>query len=123
MSDFHQKINNINSRYQTVVEEEPESRRNRPARRDKAAISSRGNNIAETVLTVLAYIVLVVGIIVSLVIGIGALVTDGDSGKGWLFMFGGILLTLVMWASIMITVNISVNLRQIKQYLRDRDED
>ena len=86
----------------------------------RASESKVGDNIAESVLATVAYIFLILGILSSIGWGIWrASGYHGSVGGGLLIFIGGTILSLIMWALMMITVNISNNVRQIKHDLRD----
>lgn len=83
--------------------------------------STVGDNLAETILAFIAYAILILGVIVSVIAG-GLLITDNyewDNKIGWAILIGGTFLSMVTWASLMILVNISNNIRQIKHERRN----
>lgn len=85
--------------------------------------STIGDNAAETVLSIVAYTILVVGILAS--IGAGAEIgshsyTGDEAGLAIAIAIGGSILSIIVWAGCMITVNISNNLRQIKRILNNK---
>lgn len=83
--------------------------------------SKIGDNIAEKVLAIVAYIILFGGIIFSIIAGVELLNNPYvDKWLGLIYLIGGCIASLIIWASLMVTVNISNNLRQIKHELRER---
>lgn len=83
--------------------------------------SSIGDNPAEAILSFIAYGILILGILVSLICG-GLLIIDNykwDNIVGWAILIGGLILSLIVWASLMILINISNNVRQIKYEIRN----
>lgn len=84
--------------------------------------SSVGDNMAESVLAFIAYAILIVGIIFSILIG-WLLVTDDyewDNKIGKIILIVGPIASVIIWATAMIIVNISNNVRQIKRELRKK---
>lgn len=82
--------------------------------------STVGDNLAETILAFIAYTILILGVIVSIISG-GLLIIynyEWDNKIGWAILIGGTFLSIVTWASLMILVNISNNIRQIKHERR-----
>lgn len=104
------------------INPQPEEFSNRPARR-----SSTGDNIAESVLRVLAYLVLIFGSLLSIGFGIsiGSIpyspFGSGSAALGILAAIIGIIFSVVIWASLMVTVNISTNIRAIKHEMFRRN--
>lgn len=84
--------------------------------------SSVGDNIAEAILAFIAYAILILGILVTVVIGAFFLFDDyeWDNVIGLIILITGIPASLITWASLMILINISNNVRQIKHELQDR---
>lgn len=120
MDEYSNKEDYQRSRYFNTVSEN-----SGPAQHDndrpESGITSRGDNVAETVLSIVAYVVLVVGIIIS--IGVGYTIGSGYFGKpllGFVYFVVGTILSFILWAGLMVTVNISINIRQIKHELRNR---
>lgn len=88
------------------------------------SISSVGDNAAEAVLSFIAYTILVLGIAFSVLIG-WLLMMDNNSWDnkiGTFILFCGPIFSIITWASCMILINISNNVRQIKHGLRDIHE-
>lgn len=83
--------------------------------------STGGDNPAEAVLSSVAYIILIIGILVS--VGIGLLLImdnyEEDRKLGWIILIGGLVSSIIVWASLMILINISNNVRQIKYELQN----
>lgn len=81
--------------------------------------SSVGDNPAEAILSFIAYTILILGIIGSEIVGGLMIWADYEWGKiGWIVLIGGVFASLIIWASLMILINISNNIRQIKHELR-----
>lgn len=88
---------------------------------DEDNYSTVGDNFAEAILSFIAYTVLFLGIVVSGIVGL-LLITDNyreDNALGWAILIGGIVSSLIVWAMLMILINISNNTRQIKKELRN----
>ncbi len=84
-------------------------------------ISKIGDNPAEKILSICAYTVLVIGILMSVVMAIviwSSRYSTFMSGLSWLVC--GTVSSFIIWAGAMIFVNISNNVRQIKQSLQNR---
>ena len=84
--------------------------------------SSVGDNIAEAILAFVAYAILILGILATVIVGGFFLFDDYKWYNliGWIILFTGIPATLLTWASMMILINISNNVRQIKHELQNR---
>ena len=82
-----------------------------------------GDNSAESVLKATAYAILIIGIIAS-VIGMYILGSgwDGNPLAAFSVLCGGTAFATVIWASLMVVVNISTNIRAIKHRLQDSKE-
>lgn len=78
-----------------------------------------GDNSAESVLKATAYAILIIGIIAS-VIGMYILGSgwDGNPLAAFSVLCGGTAFATVIWASLMVVVNISTNIRAIKHRLQ-----
>lgn len=88
---------------------------------DDDLYSNVGDNIAEKVLAIVAYIFLILGILLSLIFGFKIISDPWGSGlAGFLTIVGGSIVSLICWAAMMITVNISNNIRQVKRLLQRR---
>lgn len=83
--------------------------------------SKIGDNAAEAVLSIVAYAILIIGILASISVGI-AVGSHGYSNDeaGFAIAIGGSILSIIAWAGCMVTVNISNNLRQIKHILNNK---
>ncbi|MDE5856763.1 MAG: hypothetical protein K2H32_00140, partial [Muribaculaceae bacterium] len=84
--------------------------------------SSIGDNSAETILAIVAYLISAIGVIASIVAGyilINGFDEDHLKMIGWVVLIGGIIVSLIIWASLMILVNISNNIRHIKHELQE----
>ena len=79
-------------------------------------MADTGNNPAEKVISTMAIVLLVIGFLVS-IIGFVAATVNENFFLGLLVLVLGGLYTVIVWAALMITVNISVNIRSIKQML------
>ena len=79
--------------------------------------SSLGDNSAESILTFFSYAVLVLGLIGSIIIGI--VVGDDNEALGWGCFFGGVVSVIITWAVCMVIINISNNIRQIKNIFKE----
>lgn len=101
---------------QEQMEEEPPS----PKKRTKAYSGGVGDNCAESVIKALAYVILVVGLLFSIMGGLFYISIDTDVALALLIMLGGSLYTIVLWALTIVVANISVNIRQIKRHLLSR---
>ncbi len=101
---------------------EPKNSEGIPTQRD---FSSVGDNPAEAVLGCIGYLFLVIGLGVSVVLGL-LLIMDNhewDNKIGWAILLGGSTISIVIWAFFMIWVNISNNIRQIKYEIRELIKD
>ena len=75
-----------------------------------------GDNSAESVLKGVAYTIFSVGIVASIVGGFAF-----DEGfAGFIIAVLGAIVSVVLWASLMVVVNISTNIREIKHILKDK---
>lgn len=83
--------------------------------------STLGDNAAETVLSIVAYAILVLGILASIITGY-TVGSHGyhNEGRGFLIFIGGTISSIITWAACMVIVNISNNVRQIKNELRKK---
>lgn len=114
--------NKINEKYQEC--EIPQSTAVKPV---QMAIkgndtSSIGDNSAETILAIVAYLISAIGVIASIIAGyilINGFDEDHLNMIGWVVLVGGIIVSLIIWASLMILVNISNNIRHIKHELQE----
>lgn len=81
--------------------------------------SSVGDNAAELVLSFVAYAILILGILGSLITAF-TVGTHGyhNEASGFLIFIGGTITSVITWAACMVVVNISNNIRQIKHELR-----
>lgn len=82
--------------------------------------NSVGDNAVENILERSAYTILVIGIFASIVTGAGVGI-ENEAWQGWLVFFGGSISSFLIWARLMIHVNISNNVRQIKHELKKRN--
>lgn len=76
--------------------------------------TSIGNNIAEYILAILAYALLFIGIFTSIIL-------TAEMEEIWV-LFAGIISTVICWAALMVTVNISNNIRTIKKLLANKQQ-
>ena len=84
--------------------------------------SSIGDNSAETILAIVAYLISAIGVIASIIAGyilINGFDNEYFSLIGWAVLVGGIVISLIIWASLMILINISNNIRIIKHELQE----
>lgn len=82
--------------------------------------STVGDNPAEAILSFIAYAILILGIIGSVIVGGLMIWADYEWSKiGWIVLIGGVFASFIIWASLMIIINISNNIRQIKYELRN----
>lgn len=83
--------------------------------------STLGDNAAEAVLSIVAYAILILGILASIITGyeIGSHGYNNE-GQGFLIFLGGTITLIITWAACMVIVNISNNVRQIKHELRNK---
>lgn len=84
--------------------------------------SSIGDNSAETILAIVAYLISAIGVIASIIAGyilINGFDDEYFSLIGWAVLVGGIVISLIIWASLMILINISNNIRIIKHELQE----
>lgn len=80
--------------------------------------NSVGENNAESVLAFVAKTILILGILISVIAGYGIMsIPYGSSLGGLVVIVLGIIISLVSWASLMVIVNISNNIREIKHRL------
>lgn len=82
--------------------------------------SSLGNNAAESILASFSYTLLVIGVIAAITTGV--IVSEESALLSWLCFFGISIFAIILWASLMVIVNISNNLRQIKKHLQGRQQ-
>lgn len=82
--------------------------------------STVGDNWAESILAFIAYAILIVGVSLSILIGVLLIIdnNDWDNIIGKLILIAGPIVTLIIWANLMILINISNNVRQIKKEQR-----
>lgn len=83
--------------------------------------SGLGDNSAESVIAVVAYVTLVLGILGSLIYGIVLMDHKSTTPMGWCILIGGTLSSIITWAFLMVIANISNNIRQIKYELRKKN--
>lgn len=81
-----------------------------------------GDNAAEKVITVVAYLTLIIGCLGSLIMGLELMDHLSTEVTGVAVLFGGILSSIITWAFLMVIANISNNIRQIKYELRKQNE-
>lgn len=67
---------------------------------------------AEKVLTALATISIIVGLLVSVIYGL--MIGDHNFGAGWAVFLGGAFSSVVTWAVLKVFANIANNIRQIR---------
>lgn len=84
--------------------------------------ASTGNNSAESILTAVAYIILLLGIFASVICGIIVLTMGNRFGVNAtllsaLIAIVGSFASVLSWAMFMISINISTNIRHIKHLL------
>lgn len=84
--------------------------------------SSVGDNAAESILSFVAYAILIFGILGSLIaaFAVGSQGYDNE-GAGFMVFIVGTISSIITWAACMVIVNISNNIRQIKYELRKRN--
>ena len=76
--------------------------------------TSIGNNSAETILAILAYALLFIGILASIVLAFKM--------EDILVLFAGIISSVISWAALMVIINISNNIRTIKKILANKQQ-
>lgn len=79
-----------------------------------------GYNSAEKVLTFVAYTILLAGIVGTIILSTYTINNEKDSSLGLTYLIGGILTSLISWATCMVLVNISNNIRGIKRILANK---
>lgn len=79
-----------------------------------------GDNAAESVVTFVAYLTLILGIFGSLIWGVILMDHRATYATGWFVLIGGTLSSFITWAFLIVIANISNNIRQIKHELRNR---
>lgn len=118
MEENESYVNESPEQGEGTMEENPQSETTACKKR---SASNVGDNAAEAVLSFIAYTILVLGIAFSVLIG-WLLMMDRNSWDnkiGTVLFIGGPIVSIITWASCMILVNISNNVRQIKHELRD----
>ncbi len=82
--------------------------------------SSTGDNLAETILAIFAYALLVLGILSGIIAGF-AIASEGYNNEfyGFLAFIGISIPSVLSWAVCMVVVNISNNIRQIKYKVQE----
>ena len=83
--------------------------------------SGLGDNAAEKVISIVAYVTLILGILGSLIWGVDLMDRSSTTAMGWGVLIGGVLTSIISWAFLMVVANISNNIRQIKYELRKKD--
>lgn len=81
-----------------------------------------GDNAAEKILCIVAYAILAIGLILTVIYAVivGSMYGQYTTLMGWMIFFGGTIYTVIAWASLMVYLNISTNIREIKHELRRR---
>lgn len=80
--------------------------------------SSAGDNAAESILSFVAKTILVLGIVGSFISAVIYTAEYNSNGAAFFIIFiGGSVSSIITWAACMVVVNISNNIRQIKNEL------
>lgn len=87
----------------------------------KNKTTTLGDNAAEKIIAILAYILLIGGCIVAIIFGSILMDNYRTEGVGVLVLLGGVLSSIISWAFLMVIANISNNIRQIKHELQKRN--
>lgn len=77
-----------------------------------------GDNYAELILTLLAYAILCIGILVALFTGVRIGSGYSQGGLGFMYFLGISIVSIISWAVCMVIVNISTNIRHIKHSIK-----
>lgn len=80
-----------------------------------------GDNSAEKVISAVAYCTLIIGIIASVIVFAFMFGNRQTQVLAIIYLAVGLLFSFITWASMMVTANISNNIRQIKWELRLRN--
>lgn len=76
------------------------------------------NSAAESIITIVAYIMLIFGCIGSIIYGVELADSYMTDDIALPVVIGGVCLSVVTWAFLMVVANVSNNIRQIKHELR-----
>ena len=80
-----------------------------------------GNHSAESILSFFAYFTLIVGILGSIGGGV-MLINDNETAAGWYVLIGGPIFSLLCWATMLVLVNISNNIKEIKHNTQQKQK-
>lgn len=89
---------------------------------DKNETTALGDNAAEKIIAILAYILLIGGCIGAVISGSIMMGNYRTEGAGVIVLIGGVLSSIISWAFLMVVANISNNIRQIKHELQKKNK-